>query len=86
MIFDQSFIDPEPCISVKFNLILVTNTKKRRKRDIEIKRKKKKRYRLTNNLNFIIKNLSRCVVDFLWKTYLTITLHLILISQQLLMK
>lgn len=42
MIFDQSFIDPEPCISVKFNLILVTNTKKRRKRDIEIKRKKKK--------------------------------------------
>lgn len=70
MIFDQSFIDPEPCISVKFNLILVTNAKKRRKRDIEIKRKKKKRYRLTNNL------LLKIYHDVLWIFYGKLTLQL----------
>lgn len=36
---------------------------KKKKRDIEIKKKKKEHYRLTNNLNFIIKNLSRFFVE-----------------------
>lgn len=37
---------------------------KKKKRDIEIKKeRKKKHYRLTNNLNFIIKNLSRFFVE-----------------------
>lgn len=42
MIFDQSFIDPEPCISVKFNLILVTNAKKKKKERYRDKEKEKK--------------------------------------------